>query len=415
MSTLANQLDSALALTGIAQSLFFAGLLQAEGPRAQGANRWLQVFLLATAFSMAELLIEGQDLYVDMPWLFLSTLSLNFLLAPSIILYLMSLSGEPSPHPWRHLIHGPLSFLASLPILLLPTETKLLIANNQDVPEDQATLFVTCILILIVWLLLQTSLYTIYGWRLLARYQKRLNRDFGTSGTSPLHWMRWVMMSLTGVYGIYAVNQISAILDIYTSDWLNAGVTLAQVMMVFALGYRGLRSPVLFMGSFSPDETPPESQAALIRGGPSAVSPAAPGYRPAMQSAPDMTETDQRSPVDPELAASVATRLLDTMKRDSLYLDPLLTLPRLALKTGTSANTVSAVLNQHLGVNFFDFVNSYRVDDAGRLLIADPDRTVLDIAMDVGFNSKSTFNAAFKKHTGTTPTLWRKERSNVNA
>ncbi|GAB3121730.1 helix-turn-helix domain-containing protein [Novispirillum itersonii] len=103
------------------------------------------------------------------------------------------------------------------------------------------------------------------------------------------------------------------------------------------------------------------------------------------------------------------------MTRDTPYLDPLLTLPRLALKTGTTANTLSAVLNQHLGVNFFDFVNGYRVDDAARLLLACPDRTVLDIAMEVGFNSKSTFNAAFKKHTGTTPSAWRKTGSVVNA
>ena len=60
---------------------------------------------------------------------------------------------------------------------------------------------------------------------------------------------------------------------------------------------------------------------------------------------------------------------------------------------------------------FFDFINSYRIDDATEIL-ADLDNnkvTVLEIMFEVGFNSKSSFNTAFKKHTGFTPTTYRKK------
>lgn len=394
MTALADQLESAIALTGIAQSLFFIGLLRAEGPRAHAANRWLQVFLIATALTMGEVVMAGQQLYASAPWLFLVTLPLTFALAPAVILYLKALAGEPSRHPWRHLFHVPLSMAVNLPILLLPSDTKLQIINDGTLSDADETLFLTCILTLVVWLLVQTTGYTLYGWRLLARFRGRLCRDFGASGGAPLYWMRWVMVCLTAVYGIYAITQVGSLLDLYSSRWLDLTVTLMQVLMVFMLGYRGLRTPVLFTGS---DDALPV---------PAAPAPQTPAST--LQAPADPPPPESRPQPDPDAAAAIAARLLEAMRRDSPYLDPLLTLPRLAVRAGTSANTLSAVLNQHLGVNFFDFVNSYRVEDATRLLLADPDRTVLDIAMEVGFNSKSTFNAAFKKHTGTTPSAWRK-------
>lgn len=419
MTALAEQLDSAIAITGIAQSIFFIGLLRAEGPRAHAANRWLRLFLSATALTMVEVVMAGQKLYGNAPWMFLLTLPLTFALAPSIILYLKALAGEPSRHPWQHLFHVPLSMLFTLPILLLPPEIKLNIINDESIPDADATLFLTCILTLVVWLLVQTTGYTLLGWRLLARYRRRLRRDFGNTDETPLYWMRWIMLCLTGVYGIYAISQIGSLLELYSSRWLDVAVTFTQVLMVFLLGYRGLRTPLLFTGSADQDCPELEQQNALQAAGPDAsplpaAPPAAAQRPPAVHGGNDGTP-ETRSLIDPELAASIAARLLEAMTRDTPYLDPLLTLPRLALKTGTTANTLSAVLNQHLGVNFFDFVNGYRVDDAARLLLACPDRTVLDIAMEVGFNSKSTFNAAFKKHTGTTPSAWRKTGSVVNA
>ncbi|PXX27028.1 helix-turn-helix domain-containing protein, partial [Thalassospira sp. 11-3] len=84
-------------------------------------------------------------------------------------------------------------------------------------------------------------------------------------------------------------------------------------------------------------------------------------------------------------------------------------MPKLANAVGVTPNQLSYVLNQHLGKSFFDFVNEVRTNEASRLLIEEPDRTILDIAISVGFNSKSTFNLAFKKITGKTPSVYRSE------
>ena len=73
---------------------------------------------------------------------------------------------------------------------------------------------------------------------------------------------------------------------------------------------------------------------------------------------------------------------------------------------------VSQVISQDLRTSFYELVNRHRIAEAKRLLHADPDETVLSIAMNVGFNSKSAFHAAFRRCTGITPSEFRQSRLN---
>ena len=100
--------------------------------------------------------------------------------------------------------------------------------------------------------------------------------------------------------------------------------------------------------------------------------------------------------------------LLAFMDSDQPFLDPDLSLPRLAEKSRIPQKTLSRVINERVGVNFNDFVNEYRIRESCRLLSSRPSGTpVLDILYESGFNSKSTFNDAFKKKTGKTPSEFR--------
>ena len=89
---------------------------------------------------------------------------------------------------------------------------------------------------------------------------------------------------------------------------------------------------------------------------------------------------------------------------------PSLSLNDLAGKLLMSPRILSQVINGSMNQNFFDFVNSYRIEEAKRILL-DPSsqhKTILEILYEVGFNSKSVFHSAFKKHANTTPTQFRK-------
>jgi len=105
--------------------------------------------------------------------------------------------------------------------------------------------------------------------------------------------------------------------------------------------------------------------------------------------------------------------LLKLMENKKPYIDPDLTLPLLADKLSISAHNLSEVINTQFNQNFFDFINAYRVDQAKRDLV-DPSKRelkILAIAYDAGFNSKTSFNTLFKKHTGLAPSEYR-ERAN---
>lgn len=106
-------------------------------------------------------------------------------------------------------------------------------------------------------------------------------------------------------------------------------------------------------------------------------------------------------------------RVSECMRADKPYLSPEISLERLARRLSLPERTLSRILNQHFGKNFFEFINSYRVEQAKHLL-CDPDKqhwTMLQVLAESGFTSKSTFNAIFKKQVGKTPSQYRKEQS----
>lgn len=100
------------------------------------------------------------------------------------------------------------------------------------------------------------------------------------------------------------------------------------------------------------------------------------------------------------------------MEEKEPFLDASLTIQKLAHQFGMPSRELSILINHHLNQHFFDFITTYRVKKAIGLL-EDPSNkklTILEILYDVGFNSKSPFNKAFKKHTGLTPTEYRVKR-----
>ncbi|VXC97162.1 hypothetical protein SPHINGOT1_270012 [Sphingomonas sp. T1] len=101
-----------------------------------------------------------------------------------------------------------------------------------------------------------------------------------------------------------------------------------------------------------------------------------------------------------------ATRIRD----NGWYRDDALTLRRLASLLATNETYVSRALNEGLGVGFSDFVNGLRCEDVAAALAADDSRPVLAIALDAGFSSKASFNRAFQRRYGRSPSAYRASR-----
>jgi len=120
-----------------------------------------------------------------------------------------------------------------------------------------------------------------------------------------------------------------------------------------------------------------------------------------------VAEKYARSNLDAATVARIRRKLEQALATPEISRDSLLNLRSLSRTIGEKAHYVSQVINQELGTNFYELVNRERIAQAKQRLAAAPDETVLEIALAVGFNAKSTFNTAFRKETGMTPREYR--------
>jgi AraC-like DNA-binding protein len=123
----------------------------------------------------------------------------------------------------------------------------------------------------------------------------------------------------------------------------------------------------------------------------------------------------ERSALDARTRQRILSKLEAAMATSRMYLDSQLTLTKLCAELNENTHYVSQVINQDLETTFYDLVNRYRVENAKAMLLSDTGKTVLEIALESGFNSKSTFNAAFRLHAATTPSAYRKQDRPVSA
>lgn len=113
--------------------------------------------------------------------------------------------------------------------------------------------------------------------------------------------------------------------------------------------------------------------------------------------------------LQPEMAAKVDCAIRET----KIYVEPDITLDRLAEALNIMPRDLSMLINRHFGINYYEFINRYRIEEAKRLLTESKGVTITDIYLTVGFNSKSVFYTFFKKLEGVTPTKYRAAQQSV--
>ncbi len=107
---------------------------------------------------------------------------------------------------------------------------------------------------------------------------------------------------------------------------------------------------------------------------------------------------------------SILSKLRLLMEQEKIYFDDELLLKNLAEELKITPHQLSQLLNERLNTNFNNFVNQYRIEEAKKLLTEEPDKPVLAISYEVGFNSKTAFYNAFSRFVGKSPQAYRKEK-----
>ena len=230
--------------------------------------------------------------------------------------------------------------------------------------------------------LLSVGGYSVAILYLLNHHEKNTEQLFSYVESVRLHWLRNTIYYLLIMLVIGLTSQLLfAFSSVQLAHYGNWYTNLFLTTVVWLISYHGVRQHAIF----SPDW-------------PTQPVPEAP------QTAPSDTKY-QNSGLKDEEAQRLLALVQTTMEQKRPYLDPELSLFKLAEYVGMAPHHLSQVINSQAGQNFFDFVNQYRVDALKDALTQGAARqfTLLALAYESGFNSKTSFNRAFKKFTGKTP------------
>jgi AraC-like DNA-binding protein len=376
-----NQLliDKILLIGGF-QAFFLAALLIKKKEKALHdfiIGLWL-VFL-GLYVSVYSLSPEG--FFLRNPWLISFYISLLLLIGPVLFWYVKSLIYT-NFKPFHKL------FLHLLPFFLFNLYLTIFFSYDDFLKSIQSIkgsivielpfpyyifLFITAISI---------PYYILWSIHLLRAHRKIITNNFSSLEKRNLIWLRnlIIMLGITWIL-LVAIFFIHHVLLSFSDDFCINGLFLTLSVFIILVGYLGLYQYAIFTSrdSFSPVE---DSEDTIKYSGSSLKEEDIQKYR----------------------------ILLDEyMKMGKPYLNNQLTLYQLAEEVNIPPHYLSRIINAYYQQNFFEFINRYRVDEFKKRLI-DPkfkNYTLLAIAFDCGFNSKSSFNRLFKKDTGSTPSEYK--------
>ena len=376
-------------LLGVAQGLFL-GLFFLTGTRGRDvANRCVGWLMLALSAVIGEMFLCYSNYMARLPALVDFSEPLNFVMGPLFFLFVFVRVQHRLPRLWAlHFVPFGLWAINAVSWLYQPAELKY---NNfleawhpelppiseppHYLPEDffglrNAINELTLVSCLVYSVLALGMIYRTYR----ARGQSFWREESGSLGS-----MRNLALLFSAVPILIAIVKPQFTEDL--GDYILACYIAGVIYVTSFLVMRGTTSSVTPLAG--PANSAPE--------------PAGPKKK------------YEKSALSPEVEEAVLLRLTQLLATEKPYLNSSLSLPKLAAQLGTSPHHLSQLLNDRLGLTFFDWLATQRVDEARQLLSAPATAhlKVDEIAERVGYNSPSAFHTAFKRLTSQTPAQYR--------
>lgn len=354
-----------LSLFGVLQAILLAGVLFGLKRGQATSNRLLAAFLTSVAVGIGGLVLANTKYVLAVPHLAQIHAPFGFLMAPLLFLYIRSLVNRRyifSRFDCLHFIPAFLLFVFLLPFYFQTAEEKILYMSQalEDYPVDWR--------IRSFLVFLQQLIYLIFIYRILPNKKDRESSAFEKQN---FYFAKFFTFTL-------AIAWIIGIVRLVADHRLETNLLAPFVgcLFIFGLVFKTLQKPEI-LG--------------------------------------DKQETEikkyEKSTLKPDAAEVYLAKIASLMENEKIYLDKTLTLRKMARRLFIPAPHLSQLINENLNQSFADFVNSYRVEEFKKRF-SDPqnDRyTITAIAEASGFNSKSAFNAAFKKHTSQTPSEFKRK------
>ena len=227
-------------------------------------------------------------------------------------------------------------------------------------------------MIMLVGFVISGIAYSILSFKQITQHTSLIENNFSHTDRMNLNWLKGLIWGVGILFLVVAIRVITGDLmgvDYrFNTDYIIYSIIVSGVLM---LGYFGIRHQNIFTDNIVVKVAPKESY-----------------YKSSLKN----DEAKQKH-----------TELLHIMAMEKPYLQPKLSLATLADLLNTSPNHLSQIINQFEQKNFNDFVNQYRVEEFIQLTADKDHHSFLALALEAGFNSKSTFNKLFKKYKGLTP------------
>ncbi|MEZ4825385.1 MAG: helix-turn-helix domain-containing protein [Bacteroidia bacterium] len=341
------------------------------------ANRVLSILILLISFALlGRVSTYDRDTFNWQPKLILLPEMILFVYGPVFYFYirrLLKLEPEKKSVAWLHFIPGMVHMIAYIPLFL---------REKQEFLTDVVDQKLYYVFALVGGL---SMVFNLYYWFRVKKildsheedtsktqsFEQNLHYLQAVMGLNALCLFLWVFIYLVSGLG-YAFNLDITLLRERSTDilWLLFSCT------TYFLGFFAMNQPEIFK-------------------------------------LPKVVEKYKDSSLSDKEMKTYKDRLQIVMESKKAYLNPELTLTELSELVNTNTHTLSRVINEGYGKSFYDFINTYRVNAFTDMANDEKYRneTFLSIAFSVGFNSKTTFNRAFKKVTGTTPRAYLKEQT----
>lgn len=312
-----------------------------------------------------------------------SFISLLLLHGPFLYLYISSLTNDKFQISWKNLIHFTPFVLFNLYIVLasfFPHYAQKIRLDHSDNVHGTAYFF-NLFLILTV---LSGPVYILLTIRLFRKLDINIFNNFSVSKNVSLDWMRKLIYTFGVVWTVLLIfTTVHHVFGLFSWSFCTNGLFLSLSVFILLIGFLGLNQKEIFVQY-------PDKQIEYVIDEPKAK------YATTLLKEDEMDD--------------YIKKIEQYMDIEKPYLNADISLPELSERMNIPSHHLSRVINEKLNMNFFDFINQYRVEEV-KSRIQDPQYvhlSILGIAFDSGFNTKSAFNRVFKKMTGMTPSEFKR-------
>lgn len=359
---------------------FFLALLIFTKKGRNLADTILGIWMIIIGIHLLTYYTYTTKIIFEYPFFLGFNIPIPFLHGPILHLYTLALTNPEKFKIKKWLLHFILPVLIIVfytPFWILNGKQKIELFNNSSKGIDNYLLDTN------ILMNISGIFYVIITSILLQKHKKRILNQFSNQEKINLDWLRFLyfMMALMWIFIIGIKN-----------DTLIFSAT--SVFVVF-IGYFGIKQVGIFTDNnleFVENEVIEAIKTVVI------------------------SETVERkkyakSGLNQDIAKELHQRLQVLMEKEKLFTEPELTLTDLAKRLDIHPNYLSQIINEIEGINFYDYVNALRVEEFKRLvvLLENQKYTLLAIAFECGFNSKSVFNRFFKKATDLSPSEYMKQ------